>query len=66
MNHVAIFFVPTGAKQRDFEEALREHFAFVQQDEVPQATTTPVKAIAPTEAPLWTWFVSNPPRPRCF
>ncbi len=52
MNHVAIFFVPTSARQRDFEEALREHFAFVQQDEVPQAAAPPVKAVAPTEAPL--------------
>jgi len=60
MNQVAIFFVPTGATQRDFETALREHFASLQMDEVlPQAKADRAPITDNDQMPLWTWFIPN-------
>ena len=63
MNHVVIFFVPTGTKQHDFETALREHFDSLQMDEAPaQAKTDCTTVTDNDQMPLWTWFVPNPLR----
>ena len=60
MNQVAIFFVPTGATQRDFEDALREHFDSVQIDEAHSlAKTDSAMATDNDKLPLWTWFIPN-------
>ena len=60
MNQVAIFFVPTGAKQRDFETALREHFDSLQMDEAPPQEKADRPAVTDNDQmPLWTWFIPN-------
>jgi len=60
MNQVAIFFVPTGAKQRDFEDALREHFESLQIDEAPSQAKADRAAVTDNDQmPLWTWFIPN-------
>jgi hypothetical protein len=63
MNQVVIMFVPTGAPQRDFEAALREHIGSVQVGETPpQSNADPVKITDNVQMPLWTWFIPNPCR----
>ena len=61
MNQVVIFFVPTGATQRDFEDALGKHLTSLN---VTGAGPEAHKEIAANhekdDAPLWTWFISNP------
>jgi len=60
MNQVAIFLVPAGAKQSDFETAMREHFESVQIDQVPsQAKADRTEVTDNDQMPLWTWFVPN-------
>jgi hypothetical protein len=60
MNQVVIFFVPTGAAQRDFETALREHFESLQIGEAPpQAKADRAPITDNDQMPLWTWFVPN-------
>ena len=61
MNQVAIFFVPTNARQRDFETALREHYDLLEVIEPGPQTKTNQAAAKPTEEyPGWTWFLPNP------
>ena len=60
MSPVAIFLVPTGVAQRDFEEALREHFLMVEICVAgPQSKPPEIEGPGADELPLWTWFVSN-------
>jgi hypothetical protein len=60
VNRVVIFFVPTRASQRDFEVALREHFASLQIDETPpQAQADRAEVTDNDQLPLWTWFIPN-------
>ncbi|TAL01501.1 MAG: hypothetical protein EPO07_08295 [Verrucomicrobia bacterium] len=67
MNHVAIFFVPTGATQHDFEIALREHFASVQIGEGSLRAKHDCVGITDNDhLPLWTWFGPNSNSPSKF
>jgi len=62
MNLVAIRFVPTGAAQLDFENAIRDSFATPKIVQARPATETDQAALCdPDELPLWTRFVPNPP-----
>ena len=60
MKQVAVFFVPAGATQRDFEAALREHFTDAAIGEAaPGIEADSSKFHVPDELPLWTWFIPN-------
>ena len=60
MNRVAIFVVPSGASQSDFEDAIRDSFALAQIVETRLALETDQATLRdPDESPLWTWFVPN-------
>jgi hypothetical protein len=60
MKPVAIFFVPAGAAQKDFETALREHFTSEDIGEIPiQMKTAKIEPASAEPLPLWTWFVPN-------
>jgi len=59
-NQIAIFLLPAGATQRDFETALRARLETVHKDETPSQTKAkPVAITDNDQMPLWTWFVPN-------
>jgi hypothetical protein len=61
MNNLAIFFVPVGATQRDFEHALREYFTRSPVEKIAASALAEQAAVATDndQLPLWTWFAAE-------
>jgi hypothetical protein len=61
MNQVVIFFVPTGATRRDFEDALGKHLPSLNLTGTwPEAYKEIAAKHEKDDAALWTWFIPNP------
>lgn len=60
MNQIIIFFVPAGAAQRHFEDALREQFTSLQSERLSEKKAAHCSDADNDQFPLWTWFLPNP------